>query len=80
MATTDMGLRIEVNGYVATLYRDGERVGEWQAGPREYAAAGAEWPGCSCGDEVCRHGLAYYWGETLSAAELDALAALRHGE
>lgn len=70
-------IKIEVAGGVATLYRNGERVGEWQAGIREYAAAGVEWPGCSCGEEPCRHGLAHYWGETLSVAELEALAA-RH--
>lgn len=68
------GLRVEVDGYVATLYHDGERIGQWQAGIREYEAAGVEWPGCSCGEEPCRHGLAYYWGETLSPAELLALA------
>lgn len=71
------GLRVEVEDYVATAYRDGERIGQWQAGVREYAAAGVEWPGCSCGEDTCRHGLAHYWGETLSPAELDALAATR---
>lgn len=58
---------ITVSNYVATLWRDGERVGEWQAGPDEYAAAGQEWPGCTCVDAYagrpCRHGLAHYWGE-----------------
>lgn len=66
--------RIVISDYVATLYRDGEPVGEWQAGSREYAAAGLPWPGCTCGDDECRHGLAHYWGETLSPVELDALA------
>lgn len=71
----DLGdLRVEIDGYVATLYLDGERVGQWQAGFREYEAAGVEWPGCSCGEEPCRHGFVHYWGETLSLAEMIALA------
>lgn len=70
-------LRVEVEDYVATAYRDGEPIGQWQAGVREYAAAGVEWPGCTCGEEPCRHGLAHYWGEALSPVELDALAAVR---
>ena len=69
-----MSPTIKVEGAVATLWRDGERVGEWQAGPQEYAAAGLDWPGCTCGDPECRHGLAHYWGEQLSTAELAAMA------
>lgn len=66
---------VEVGQGVATIYRDGVRVGESQAGELHHAAAGVPWPGCTCCDPECRHGLAHYWGEDLSADELRELAS-----
>lgn len=71
--STDVKEYITVERGVATLHRGGERVGQWQAGWREYVAAGLAWPGCSCCDPECRHGLAHYWGEQPSSAGIDAL-------
>lgn len=71
---------ITVADDVATAYRDGEAVGQWEATALEYAAAGLPWPGCSCVDaargDACRHGQAHYWGEGWSVARLRALAGL----
>lgn len=66
--------RITVRNGVATAWRDGEQVGQWQAGPDEYAAAGLEWPGCTCGDNQCQHDLAHYWGEGWAAEHVREIA------
>jgi len=67
-------LRVTIEGPVAVYWRGPERVGESEAGPADYAAAGLPVPECSCGEVECRHGLAHYWGEGWSTDTLQGIA------
>lgn len=70
---------VTVENGIATYHRDGKPVGQAQAGPFDYAAAGLRYSGCDCLDaksgRECRHGLAHYWGEGWSTTRLREIAA-----
>ena len=68
---------VTIDRGIATAWRWGVRVGQWEAGLLECAAAGVNIPMCSCGSVECQRGLAYYWGEMWSSEKLRGLAYQR---